>query len=302
MCATFVSFLFMLTTVTSKNIIANDASSRSLNGGYMTCDFSAGDDWCIFALTEAAPPNVDYPDEDWQAIGAVEHAGTDLSPCGHNQGGFYCEVQDLNDITLISSCPAPWKNGDKLVATDTEHTGDDWTYALIFELVAPLRNLMMYHPETLDAAMWAKYTKAFVDCKVKDADEAGDHGTAFSVDNVYEIMKTAAGVDNHHHVLQFLEEGAIDLVCITTDLEMDRCDTMRAKWAVEAGTKCDCWQAAYKELFEVDAMVDVTLSDCAAAGEVTEAQVVTDAPVTEEPPTTPSLPTQTSGGKGAKGK
>ena len=71
--------------------------------------------------------------------------------------------------------------------------GDEWTYALIFELVAPLRNKMMYHPGDLNAIEWAKYTKAFVDCKVKDEDEAGDHGTAYSVDNVYSIMKNPAG-------------------------------------------------------------------------------------------------------------
>lgn len=271
----------------------------------MYCDFSAGDDWCIFALTDTAPPNDDYPDEDWQAIGAVEHAGTDLSPCGHNQGGFYCEVQDLNGDTLTSS-PKPWKNGDQLVATGTAHTGDDWTYTLIFELVAPLRNLMMYDPEALDDAMWAKYTKAFVDCKVKDVDEEGDHGTAYSVDNVYEIMKTAAGVDIHHWLLQFLEEGAIDLVCMATDLGMDRCYTMRDKWGVDNGTKCDCWLEAYKDLFGFDAVVDVELVECAAPDTdtaVTDAPVtdapVTDAPVTDAPPTTPTMPT---GGKGAKGR
>ena len=52
---------------------------------------------------------------------------------------------------------------------------------------------MMYHPGELDAETWKLYTKAFVDCKVKDADEEGDHGTAYSVDNIYDIMKDPQG-------------------------------------------------------------------------------------------------------------
>ena len=141
----------------------------------------------------------------------------------------------------------------------------------------------MYHPGDANTTAWAKYTKAFVDCKVKDADETGSHGTAFSVDNVYAKLinpngkKSAnccapsfeddlysAGVDIHHNVLQFLEEGAIDLVCIATDLVMDRCTTMRAKWGLadDSGTKCNCWMDAYKEMYGVTPTVDTTLTTC----------------------------------------
>ena len=52
---------------------------------------------------------------------------------------------------------------------------------------------MMYHPGKLDVETWGKYTKAFVDWKVKDEDEEGDHGTAYSVDNVYNILKNPGG-------------------------------------------------------------------------------------------------------------
>ena len=72
-------------------------------------------------------------------------------------------------------------------------TGDALTYTKIFELLAPLRNLMMYHPGDATPVVWKKYTKAFVDCKVKDVDEAGDHGTAYSVDNVYDILMNPGG-------------------------------------------------------------------------------------------------------------
>ena len=92
----------------------------------MACD-AANTDWCIFTLTDSAPPN-DVDTDDWQSLGAVEHGGLDQSPCGHGQGGFYCEVQDLNGNTLSIS-PKPWKNGDNLVATGTEHTGNEWTKA-----------------------------------------------------------------------------------------------------------------------------------------------------------------------------
>ena len=71
-----------------------------------------------------------------------------------------------------------------------------------------------------------------------------------------------AGNDIHHNILQFLEEGAIDLVCIATDLEMARCDTMRDKWEVEDGTKCDCWVEAYQDLFGSDTIADADLATC----------------------------------------
>ena len=41
-----------------------------------------------------------------------------------------------------------------------------------------------------DSSLWEAYTKAFKDCKVKDEDEAA---TAYSVDNIYDVMMTHDG-------------------------------------------------------------------------------------------------------------
>jgi hypothetical protein len=232
------------------------SASRSIllpgsdNGDYYNCSFSgsAEDDECIFSLTSSAPA-------DWLSLGAVEH-DTSLSPCSPK-----CEVRNATGATL-GVTPKPWTNGDNLALTETAQTGDALTYTMIFEMVAPLRNLMMYHPGQLDEATWKKYTKAFVDCKVKDVDDAEGNHYAYSVDNVYDLLKNPRGEDIHHNVLQFLEEGTIDLVCIATGLKMDRCDAIRDKWEVGEDIKCDCWLEAYNELFGVEAIADEDVITC----------------------------------------
>ena len=78
------------------------------------------------------------------------------------------------------------------------------------------------------------------------------------------IKHPISGQDIHNSVLRFLEEGAIDLVCIATDLDFNRCSAMREKWGVEEGTKCNCWLEAYKAMYGVDALVDADLVDCGA--------------------------------------
>ena len=45
---------------------------------------------------------------------------------------------------MLSISPKPWVNGDSLVASDDPITGDLWSgYALIFELIAPLRLIIL---------------------------------------------------------------------------------------------------------------------------------------------------------------
>jgi len=230
-------------------------AAGSENGGYYTCSFPNGPSECIFALSSSAPSS-------WLALGNKEHDITN-SPCSFKAKGPVCQVQDMTGKDLRLSVK-PWQHGDNIGVTDTTQTGDDLTYSYIFELIAPLRNLMMYHPAEATPETWATLTKAFTDCKVKAEDEEGDHGTAYSVDSVYDIMMDPQGEDVHHYILQFLEEGAIDLVCLATDLEFDHCDTIRAKWGVERGQKCDCWVGAYQELFGVGPKLDTDLGTCEA--------------------------------------
>ena len=53
---------------------------------------------------------------------------------------FYRGVQSYDGETMLNISPKPWVNGDSLVASDDPITGDLWSgYALIFELIAPLR-------------------------------------------------------------------------------------------------------------------------------------------------------------------
>ncbi len=73
-------------------------------------------------------------------------------------------------------------------------TGDDWTFTLIFELVAELRNLLMFHPLDVDADSYGLFTKAFVDCKVKDVTEESDHApTGYNVDEIFDMVTAAGG-------------------------------------------------------------------------------------------------------------
>merc|ERR1712228_401947 len=99
---------------------------------------------------------------------------------------------------------------------------------------------------------WARLTKAFVDCQIKAHDETfakpdGSEGTAYSVDNVYELLKNPDGQDIHHSILQFLEEGAIDLVCLMTSLSMDRCDQIRSTNNISSTSTC--WETSYVDMY-----------------------------------------------------
>lgn len=158
----------------------------------------------------------------------------------------------------LSVSPKPWTQGDHLAASADNLTGNLLGYSLAFELVAPLRDAMMYAPKTLvdDTTLWTKLTKVFVDCKVKETEEVG-HGPepGKSVDTIYTYLGDAA---SHHPVLQFLEEAAIDLVCLMTGLNMNRCADARPRVGMvdstEEGTEIvtsTCWQAAYSELYDV---------------------------------------------------
>jgi hypothetical protein len=105
-------------------------------------------------------------------------------------------------------------------------------------------------------ALWTAMTKPMVDCKVKASDETTTEGgktiTALSVTNIYEVLKDPKGKGSttpNHQILQFLEEGAIDLVCAATTLTMNRCDTVRTRLGITAGARSECWKAGLTELY-----------------------------------------------------
>jgi len=163
------------------------------------------------------------------------------------------QVADVTGSPLPVT-PKPWTQGDALYVATGDLSADLIAYSQAFELVAPLRDVMMYAPALIssNAAEWARLTKVFVDCQIKAHDETfakpdGSEGTAYSVDNVYELLKDPDGQDIHHSVLQFLEEGAIDLVCLMTSLSMDRCDQIRATNNVVSTSAC--WEESYAAMY-----------------------------------------------------
>lgn len=226
------------------------------NGGYYTCDATtlASDNKCVFALTGTQPT-------DWIQT-PVKHdldrtVGAD----------FFRGVQGYAG-DMLSVSPKPWVNGDVLVGSDAALTGDVWIYALIFELMAPLRDMMMYEPDLLTEDVWNAYTKALTDCMSKTEDYVASRsgGTPYSTGEVYAFLKDPQYKDIHHYILQYLEEGAMDLVCLSTpDLVMDHCDTIRATAGADAavGDRCNCWFDAYAALYGACPVVDVAFTTCA---------------------------------------
>jgi len=275
------------------------------NGGYYTCDATTlnTDNQCIFDLTGTQP-------EDWIQEPIEHDINRDVGP------DFYRGVQSYDGETMYSISPRPWVNGDSLVGSDAAVTGDLWSgYTLIFELMAPLRDMMMYNPSALTADVWAKYTRALTDCNSKTEDYVANRdllmrsgGTPYSADQVYEFVQDPAGKDIHHYVLQFLEEGTIDLVCLSTDLDMEHCDTMRATAGATMGVdRCNCWFDAYNAIYGECPKFDMTFTtcsetvapvDCADAEPTDTSDLVSDASETGTgnivPGVTPTMPAKGS--------
>lgn len=147
----------------------------------------------------------------------------------------------------LSLAPKPWTEGDQLVESSSKLSGDILIFSELFEIMAPLRDAMMYYPKTIvdDKGQWTKLTKAFKDCGVKAADsEDTEHGgTIYGVDGIYNHLKTTT--DNHHEIMRFLEEAAIDVVCLATSLDGSFCRT-------QGESKPDCWKDAYKGMYGTD--------------------------------------------------
>ena len=210
------------------------------NGKYYVCDTAilASDNQCIFTLTGDQPT-------DW--VAAQQH---DINRSVGDD--FFRGVQSYDGVSMLSVSPKPWVNGDTLAPSADAVTGDVWSYSLVFELMAPLRDMMMYNPTPLiqDENLWKLYTRALTDCNSKTEDYNRGNGSPFSTAQVYEYLKDPNGQDIHHFILQYLEEGSIDLVCLSTNLNMTHCDVMReTAGATMDVDRCNCWFDAYKALY-----------------------------------------------------
>ena len=62
---------------------------------------------------------------------------------------------------MLNVSPKPWVNGDSLVASNDPITGDLWSgYALIFEMMAPLR-LVNNHNELFQLLLLSNFIISF---------------------------------------------------------------------------------------------------------------------------------------------
>jgi len=262
-CATSTDSFVQVRASLGKVLLA-----RSDNGKKFECDAAklSSDHMCYFVATA-----------DNDIGGAHPH---DINQCIADDG--YRQVVDSSS-TGLQLTPKPWQTGDDLAASTSEVTGDLLLYSKAFEMLAPLRDAMMYAPETLrdDRTLWDFLTQPLADCKLKENDEQGNHGVALSRENVY-LKLSYTTTDSHHNILQFLEEGSIDLVCAMTSdaslTDFERCKTVRGS----ASYKSNCWEAAYADFR--------AKQSCGSATEPPTAAPPSPEPPTAAPPS-PDPPT-----------
>merc|ERR1719203_488412 len=175
------------------------------------------------------------------------------TPIGVNQSvapfGSRTVVDRLDAELRLSTFP--WKQGDKLAAAGSTTTGDRLTYTCAYEMIAPLRNAMMYTPETLisDPTQWASLTKVLKDCGIKANDEertiGGNTLPYYGVDTMYEVLKDARRWPsyperNQQPISAFLDESQLELLCMSTSIQSTHCPTPREPEISE------CWKPAYE--------------------------------------------------------
>jgi len=254
----------------------------STNGKLYVCDgqttTEAAGTYCVFAIDESECST----DDSLDCLTAPLEGNSLVDITQQGLGGAM--VAGSNGMQMGVS-PRPWTEGDQLVTAPSAVSGDDWANALAFSMVAPLRNKMMMTPwEVYPQDQWELYTNAFTDCMIKLVDgEAND----LSSTNVHAQLNQATDGGPVHTPLQYLEEAAIDLVCLMTDLDMsgsrrllsdDRCAAIREVWGIQSGTRCDCWTDAYVAMFGSEPEVEQGFfSDCSVVG-------------------TPTVPTETDSG------
>eukprot|EP00657_Telonema_sp_P-1_P010803 TRINITY_DN5396_c0_g1_i1.p1 TRINITY_DN5396_c0_g1~~TRINITY_DN5396_c0_g1_i1.p1 ORF type:complete len:213 (+),score=59.64 TRINITY_DN5396_c0_g1_i1:67-705(+) len=160
----------------------------------------------------------------------------------------------------IRDRPKPWTEGDKEVVSASALSGSNWNYVLLFEAFAQTRNKMMFTPSSISAGNWtAKYGKMALDCHIKETQTTGETGqTVWTTSEIYTILSdpkgnsvftgqpTSGSGAVNNQVLQWIEEAALDLVCLATDVSDTICDNIRAKWQLSTGQHSDCWLAGWE--------------------------------------------------------
>ena len=71
----------------------------------------------------------------------------------------------------------PWADGvDEALDSDCNTTGAEWKYLLSYELLTPLRNAVMFKPDTVvnNETNWERVSRVYVDCKIKNTTGEAD--------------------------------------------------------------------------------------------------------------------------------
>eukprot|EP01135_Chromosphaera_perkinsii_P003647 Nk52_evm26s250 gene=Nk52_evmTU26s250 len=217
-------------------------NSRSANGALYVCETATidSDNVCLFTASTTA--------------GFVASAHN----INRGVGGTNARRPVNNANQALQTGVIPFTQGDTLAAA-TNVVGEDWNFCLAFEIMAPLRDLMMYDPTKISTQFDAA-VKPLTDCHIKDSQktvngivgyslsEIKTIATAVKTNSVFNGQPTGTG-QVHNQVLQFLEEGSLDLVCLMTTISNSMCDSIRAQWQLSAGQISDCWVAGYTALY-----------------------------------------------------
>mmetsp|Transcript_33829 Transcript_33829/g.85541 ORF Transcript_33829/g.85541 Transcript_33829/m.85541 type:complete len:176 (+) Transcript_33829:543-1070(+) len=130
-------------------------------------------------------------------------------------------------------------------------------------MILPLRDTLMYRAKEMAAelparSIWDKNTRVFWDCGIKttpDYRKDGDTGPwVYSYDSMQGLVVDAGKVDTHHSILQFIEEGSMELAClmVSFNIKQPECSDMAKRSGVEMTTRSTCWHEAYKAMWGED--------------------------------------------------
>ena len=238
----------------------------SENGAYYICNTTllANNNECIFTKSDNAPSS-------WTTVGPNDMSARSTSNV------YNYRVYDMNN-NIKNASPQPLTQGDHL-ASSSAINGVDWMWVLATEVAFQIRNVVMYTPSDVanNSTAWENLVQTFADCHIKDHDEVKTgEPTGYSRDNVFEMLSDPNGNsivqgDIHNQLLQFLEEGSVDLACLMVDdtvttlvPDFERCGVIREAWNLEDDQMSDCFVNGYTLLFgEAPSLSDNTLTTTA---------------------------------------
>lgn len=236
----------------------------SENGAYYECDVTSlsNNNECIFVKSSSAPAT-------WGSVGP--HNTTART----TWNAYDYRVFDMND-NVKNASPQPLTEGDHLMMSSSSVSGVDWMWVLATEVAFSIRNVVMYHPSNVanDYTEWTRLVQTFADCHVKDTDVTlPGEPTGYGRDSVFEMLSDPNGNsivtgDIHNQLLQFLEEGSVDLACLMVDSSVstlvpgfERCVVIREAWGLADDEISDCFVNGYTTLFgEAPSLSDNTLT------------------------------------------